>query len=192
MGRTSGIRCIRSQWTVFNNFQLVSQLREDWVSHFCSKWADNPRDQRCDCYKWQSQCHNAGTVKGPSAVIPWIIVLPVAPKWLLNLLSNFNYTWERGKGLRKKNYPPAESMENQQEKRKGEQKQHTHQGKSWSMCSKVICSTCCWLIKADVAPHQPQHKVLLAQGHRSKPCTAEKEQREAWEETKTRSDCEEV
>lgn len=43
-------------------------------------------------------------------------------------------------------------------------------------CQGVLC---CWLIKAGAAPHQPQHKVLLAQGHRSKLGTAEKEQREA-------------
>lgn len=42
-----------------------------------------------------------------------------------------------GKRTEKKIYPPAESMENQQEKRKGEEKQHTHQGKSCSTCSKV-------------------------------------------------------
>lgn len=53
----------------------------------------------------------------------------------------FQPYFRKGQRTEKKNYPPAESMENQQEKRKGEEKQHMHQGKSCSKCSEVICST---------------------------------------------------
>lgn len=76
-------------------------------------------------------------------------------------------------------------MEDQQEKRKRKSSTDTprenlqHVLKSYLLylnCQDVLC---CWLMKADAAPHQPQHKVLLAQGHRSKLGTTEKGQREA-------------